>query len=71
LVGSDNTAAAVERGVFGVPTFFVESEMFFGKERLGQPEEAGRGDEGGGLTGRRYGFAAYAMGAPKGAAPTH
>jgi 2-hydroxychromene-2-carboxylate isomerase len=40
LVGSDNTAAAVERGVFGVPTFFVDSEMFFGKERLGQAEEA-------------------------------
>jgi 2-hydroxychromene-2-carboxylate isomerase len=40
LLGSDNTAAAVERGVFGVPTFFVDSEMFFGKERLGQAEEA-------------------------------
>jgi len=26
--------------VFGVPTFFVGSEMFFGKERLGQVEEA-------------------------------
>jgi 2-hydroxychromene-2-carboxylate isomerase len=37
---ADNTAAAVERGVFGVPTFFVGSEMFFGKERLGQVEEA-------------------------------
>jgi 2-hydroxychromene-2-carboxylate isomerase len=34
-----NTAAAVERGVFGVPTFFVGKEMFFGKERLGQIEE--------------------------------
>jgi 2-hydroxychromene-2-carboxylate isomerase len=34
-----NTAAAVERGVFGVPTFFVGKEMFFGKERLGQVEE--------------------------------
>jgi 2-hydroxychromene-2-carboxylate isomerase len=34
-----NTAAAVERGVFGVPTFFVGNEMFFGKERLGQVEE--------------------------------
>ena len=37
---ADNTARAVERGVFGVPTFFVGSEMFFGKERLGQVEEA-------------------------------
>jgi 2-hydroxychromene-2-carboxylate isomerase len=35
-----NTAAAVERGVFGIPTFFVGKEMFFGKERLGQVEEA-------------------------------
>jgi 2-hydroxychromene-2-carboxylate isomerase len=37
---SDNTAAAVARGVFGVPTFFVGDEMFFGKDRLGQVEEA-------------------------------
>jgi 2-hydroxychromene-2-carboxylate isomerase len=35
----ENTNAAVERGVFGVPTFFVGKEMFFGKERLGQVEE--------------------------------
>tara|TARA_B100001996_G_C18454032_1_gene513414 strand:- start:23 stop:670 length:648 start_codon:yes stop_codon:yes gene_type:complete len=35
-----NTDAAVNRGVFGVPTFFVKSEIFFGKERLGQVEEA-------------------------------
>jgi len=34
-----NTQEAVERGVFGVPTFFVGKEMFFGKERLGQIEE--------------------------------
>jgi len=33
------TEAAVERGVFGIPTFFVGEEMFFGKERLGQVEE--------------------------------
>jgi 2-hydroxychromene-2-carboxylate isomerase len=33
-----NTAAAVERGVFGVPTMFVGGEMFFGKERLCQVE---------------------------------
>ena len=35
----DNTDKAVERGAFGIPTFFVGSEMFFGKERLGQIEE--------------------------------
>jgi 2-hydroxychromene-2-carboxylate isomerase len=34
-----NTEAAVARGVFGSPTFFVGEEMFFGKERLGQVEE--------------------------------
>ncbi len=37
---ADNTAAAVARGVFGVPAFFVGKEMFWGKERLGQVEEA-------------------------------
>ena len=39
---ADNTAAAVERGVFGLPAFFVGKEMFWGKERLGQVEEAVR-----------------------------
>ena len=34
-----NTEAAVVRGAFGIPTFFVGDEMFFGKERLGQIEE--------------------------------
>lgn len=34
-----NTEAAVARGVFGIPTFFVGDEMFFGKDRLGQVEE--------------------------------
>jgi len=33
-----NTEEAVARGVFGIPTFFVGGEMFFGKERLGQIE---------------------------------
>ena len=33
------TEAAVARGVFGLPTFFVGDEMFFGKERLAQIEE--------------------------------
>lgn len=31
-----NTEAAVARGVFGIPSFFVGENMFFGKERLGQ-----------------------------------
>lgn len=35
----DSTQDAVDRGAFGIPTFFVGSEMFFGKERLGQVEE--------------------------------
>ncbi len=34
-----NTEAAVARGAFGIPTFYVGDEMFFGKERLGQLEE--------------------------------
>jgi 2-hydroxychromene-2-carboxylate isomerase len=37
---ADNTAAAVARGVFGIPTFFVGDEMFFGKDRLTQVEVA-------------------------------
>lgn len=36
---ASNTQAAVDRGVFGVPTFFIGDEMFFGKERLSQVEE--------------------------------
>jgi 2-hydroxychromene-2-carboxylate isomerase len=36
----DNTTNAVGRGAFGIPTFFVDEEMFFGKERLDQIEEA-------------------------------
>lgn len=35
----DNTEKAVERGTFGIPTFFIGTEIFFGKERLGQIEE--------------------------------
>ena len=34
-----NTQQAAERGAFGVPTFFVGDEMFFGKERIVQIEE--------------------------------
>lgn len=35
-----NTEAAVARGAFGIPTFFVGDAMFFGKERLDQVEAA-------------------------------
>lgn len=35
-----NTDAAVARGAFGIPTFFVGGEMFWGKERLAQVAEA-------------------------------
>lgn len=35
----DNTEKAAERGAFGIPTYFIDKEMFFGKERLGQIEE--------------------------------
>jgi len=37
---ADLTQSAADRGAFGLPTFFVGKEMFFGKERLGQVEEA-------------------------------
>jgi len=33
------TRAAVDRGVFGVPTFFLDDEMFFGQDRLDLIEE--------------------------------
>jgi len=35
-----NTQAAADRGAFGIPTFFVGDDMFFGKDRLTQVEEA-------------------------------
>ncbi|WP_379551062.1 2-hydroxychromene-2-carboxylate isomerase [Qipengyuania sp. DGS5-3] len=35
----DSTQGAVDRGAFGIPTFFIGHEMFFGKERLAQIEE--------------------------------
>lgn len=34
-----NTNAAVERGAFGIPTFFVGDEIYFGKNTLGEVEE--------------------------------
>lgn len=40
------TEAAVKRGVFGAPTFFVGAEMFFGQDRLDFVEDA--------LMGRAY-----------------
>jgi 2-hydroxychromene-2-carboxylate isomerase len=35
-----NTEAAVERGVFGAPTFFVNGQMHFGQDRLEFVREA-------------------------------
>ena len=35
-----NTERAAERGAFGVPTFFVGEEIYWGKERLAQVAEA-------------------------------
>ncbi|WP_108810459.1 DsbA family protein [Sphingorhabdus sp. Alg231-15] len=35
----DNVENAVERGAFGIPTMYVDGEMYFGKERLGQIDE--------------------------------
>ncbi len=35
-----NTESAANRGAFGVPTFFVGDDMFWGKERLAQVEAA-------------------------------
>ena len=37
------TQAAVDRGVFGIPTFFVGDDIYFGKERLYQVEAAATG----------------------------
>ncbi len=34
-----NTQAAVDRGVFGAPSFFVDDELYFGKDRLRDVEE--------------------------------
>jgi 2-hydroxychromene-2-carboxylate isomerase len=34
-----NTQSAFERGAFGIPTFFVGNEIFFGKDRLREVEE--------------------------------
>ena len=34
-----NTESSVARGTFGAPTFFVGTEIFFGKDRLREIEE--------------------------------
>jgi 2-hydroxychromene-2-carboxylate isomerase len=34
-----NTSSAVKRGAFGIPTFFVDDEIFFGKDSLGDLED--------------------------------
>ncbi len=36
----ENTEASVARGTFGSPTFFVGDEIYFGKDRLRDVEEA-------------------------------
>ncbi len=36
----ENTKRSVERGTFGSPTFFVDGEIYFGKDRLRDVEEA-------------------------------
>lgn len=35
-----NTARSVERGTFGAPTFFIGQDIYFGKDRLRDVEEA-------------------------------
>lgn len=35
----NNTQAAHDRGAFGSPTFFVDSDIYFGKDRLREVEE--------------------------------
>lgn len=37
---AEKTGAAVARGIFGLPAFYVGDDMFFGKDRLGQVAEA-------------------------------
>jgi 2-hydroxychromene-2-carboxylate isomerase len=36
----ENTRRSVERGTFGSPTFYVGDEIYFGKDRLRDVEEA-------------------------------
>jgi len=39
-----NTQEAVDQGVFGAPSFIVGGELYFGKDRLRDVEEAILGD---------------------------
>jgi 2-hydroxychromene-2-carboxylate isomerase len=39
-----NTEHAVARGVFGIPSFFVDGELYFGKDRLRDVLEAAHND---------------------------
>ena len=41
---ASNTESAVARGAFGVPTFFLGGEMWFGKDRLRDVVEAATGE---------------------------
>ena len=41
---ASNTESAVTRGAFGVPTFFLGGEMWFGKDRLRDVVEAATGE---------------------------
>lgn len=36
---AENTQGAVDRGVFGIPSFFVGDDLYFGKDRLAEVEE--------------------------------
>ena len=50
----ENTERSVARGCFGSPTFFVGEDIYFGKDRLRDVEEAiAAGEDAGGETGLR------------------
>ena len=36
----ENTEASVDRGTFGSPTFYINGEIYFGKDRLAEVEQA-------------------------------
>jgi 2-hydroxychromene-2-carboxylate isomerase len=40
-----NNRQAIERGVFGVPTFLVDGELFFGNDRLDMALTRLRGEQ--------------------------
>lgn len=37
---AENTEASVDRGTFGSPTFYINGEIYFGKDRLADVEQA-------------------------------